>query len=104
MNICFSRQENLLIGGKLTHADLTWFPTTVFMEYLLPRVFGWPEIFREKEHFPKLKAWFEFLEQNEHFSKVREGIWKHWTKMDETGQLDLVRDEITDKTYKWQYP
>ncbi len=29
-----------MLGQQLTLADLTWFPTCVFMEYLLPKFFG----------------------------------------------------------------
>ena len=47
-----------LAGDHLSHADLTWFPTAVFMEFMLPRVFDWPTIFHERKHFPKLTAWF----------------------------------------------
>ena len=32
-----------LAGATVTHADMTWHPTCVFMEYMLPLVFGWPE-------------------------------------------------------------
>lgn len=32
-----------LAGAALTHADMTWHPTCVFFEYMLPSVFGWPE-------------------------------------------------------------
>lgn len=34
-----------LAGEQLTLADLTWFPTCVFMEFMLPRFFGWPQLF-----------------------------------------------------------
>jgi glutathione S-transferase len=50
-----------LTGDKICHSDMTWFPTCVFIEYMLPRAFGWPMIFHETEMFPKLTAWFEHL-------------------------------------------
>ena len=34
-----------LAGPAITIADLTWFPTCVFMEFMLPRFFGWPQLF-----------------------------------------------------------
>ena len=46
-----------LAGDRITHADLTWFPTTIFMEFMLPRVYDWPEIFHETDSFPKLTKW-----------------------------------------------
>ena len=40
-----------LAGTAVTHADMTWHPTCVFMEHMLPSVFGWPEtIFRVESH------------------------------------------------------
>ena len=52
-----------LLGPLLTLADFTWFPTCVFMEFMLPRVFGWPELFDPAATapaptpFPALAAW-----------------------------------------------
>ena len=37
------------------------FPTFVFMEFMLPRVFGWPDIFRPEtasNPFPSLARWY----------------------------------------------
>merc|ERR1712113_602237 len=77
-----------MAGDRITHADMTWFPTCVFMEYMLPRVFGWPKVFREYEVFPKLAAWFEKLDKNPVFSTVRKEIWDFWVVKDEAGQFD----------------
>ena len=38
-----------LCGSQLTHADMTVFPTTVFMEFMLPRVFGWSPAFTAED-------------------------------------------------------
>ena len=50
----------LLGDDQMTLADLTWFPTFVFMEYMLPKVFGWPEIFdpAAATAFPRLAGWY----------------------------------------------
>jgi hypothetical protein len=45
---------------------------------MLPRVFEWPEVFHEKQHFPKLASWFENLQKNEVFAKVHEDIFSFW--------------------------
>ena len=49
-----------LVDEQLTLADLTWFPTCVFMEFMLPRVFGWPQLFEpgEETPFPGLARWY----------------------------------------------
>ena len=56
-----SEDGPFMAGDEISHADLTWFPTAIFMEFMLPRVFDWPKIFHEKENFPKLTKWFENL-------------------------------------------
>ena len=50
-----------LCGDELTLADLTWMPTCVFMEFLLPRVFGWADPFGDASPFPRLAAWYRGL-------------------------------------------
>mmetsp|Transcript_32217 Transcript_32217/g.70512 ORF Transcript_32217/g.70512 Transcript_32217/m.70512 type:complete len:263 (-) Transcript_32217:366-1154(-) len=101
-------EENMigpfLAGDVITSADMTWFPTTIFMEFMLPRVFGWPKVFREKEHFPRLAAWFELLETNEVFSAVRLDIWNFWVKKEEEGQFESIKGELVDTNFKWVYP
>ena len=91
-------------GDYVTHADLTWFPTCVFMEYMLPRVFGWPEVFRESQHFPRLAAWYSKLDAREPFREVRQDIWDFWVKKDAAGQFDPIRDETKDTSFQWKYP
>lgn len=93
-----------LAGAELTMADMTWFPTTIFMEFMLPRVFGWPQVFRETEHFPKLAAWFAKLEGDPVFIKVRQDIWDFWVQKEKEGQFESIKDELKDPAYKWVYP
>merc|ERR1712187_107362 len=51
-----------LCGEKVSLADFTWYPTTIFMEFMFPRVFGWPDIFRDEEGaFPKIAKWWKKL-------------------------------------------
>merc|ERR1719230_1236425 len=58
-----------LLGTQLTLADLTWFPTAAFMEFMLPRVFGWPKLFDPHATapaptpFPALAAWYTALRE-----------------------------------------
>ena len=40
-----SSPSPFLVSDQLTLADMTWYPTCVFMEFLLPRFFGWPHLF-----------------------------------------------------------
>merc|ERR1719399_545601 len=66
-----------LLGAQLTLADLTWFPTCVFMEFMLPRVFGWPQLFDPTSAtpaptpFPALAKWYTTLQATPAFASVR---------------------------------
>uniref|UniRef100_A0A7S1MGU6 Glutathione transferase n=1 Tax=Alexandrium catenella TaxID=2925 RepID=A0A7S1MGU6_ALECA len=96
-----------LCGGQLTLADLTWFPTTIFMEFMLPRVFGWPDVFREHEGpFPALARWWCKLSEEAAFKKVRQDIYGYWEEMEGKGQFQHIIDEVAaDKDgLKFKYP
>lgn len=93
-----------LAGAQLTIADMTWYPTAIFMEFMLPRVFGWPAIFYETDHFPKLTAWFQLLGKDADFAGVREDIFNFWIGKEEEGQFQSIREELTDTSFKWKYP
>jgi len=79
-----------------TLADLTWFPTAVFMEYMLPRNFGWPDILNPAAPtpFPKLAAWYAGLRAQPHFAECHADIWSYWEKMDAAGQFGPIREEV----------
>lgn len=47
-----------LAGQHPSLADLTWYPTCVFMEYMLPRVFGWGLFDAEHSPTPRLAKWY----------------------------------------------
>jgi len=93
-----------LAGSSLTLADMTWFPTVIFMEFMLPRVFKWPEVFHDPKHFPNLVRWFAVLCADETFKQVRKEIWDFWVAKHEAGQFEAILPETEDKTYKWVYP
>mmetsp|Transcript_5730 Transcript_5730/g.11258 ORF Transcript_5730/g.11258 Transcript_5730/m.11258 type:complete len:604 (+) Transcript_5730:71-1882(+) len=101
-----------LLGEQLTLADLTWFPTCVFMEFMLPRVFGWPRLFDPAATepaptpFPALAAWYTALQETPAFRSVRSDIWEYWEQMEDSGQFQPIIDEIaacTDPTLKFRF-
>ena len=102
-----------LLGAELTLADLTWFPTCVFMEFMLPRVFGWPALFDpQATHpaptpFPALAAWFTAMQrETAAFRSVRADILHYWEQLEAAGQFQPIIDEIaenTDPTLKFTY-
>lgn len=94
-----------MAGSQITLADCTWFPTAIFMEFMLPRVFGWPALFHEQEHFPKLAAWFGELMKDPRFQKVRSEIFAFWEGKEEEGQFESIKEVVAaDKEFKWKYP
>lgn len=97
-------KEPYMGGERVTHADMTWYPTVIFMEFMLPRVFGWPQLFHETVHFPKLTKWFGHCSKDPIFAKVHEEIWNFWLAKEADGQFDPIKDEIKDPNFKWKYP
>lgn len=99
-----------LAGDKLTLADFTWYPTGVFMEYMLPRVFEWPNIFNSggidpNTPFPRLSAWYAELSLHPVFADTRDEIWQYWVEMDAEGQFTPIKEEVaSEPTMKWRYP
>jgi glutathione S-transferase len=96
-----------LCGDELTAADMTWFPTCVFMEFMLPRVFKWFPIFRETgadQKLPRLSAWYAHLLVDPVFERVRDEIWQFWVIKHQQGQFTSIEAELEDATYKWVYP
>jgi len=89
-----------LLGEQLTLADLTWFPTVIFMDYMLPRVFGWPELFNSEKltPFPALAAWYSGLKKDPVFKSVYDDIWGYWVEMGDAGQLKPILEELSKDT------
>jgi len=102
-----------LLGAQLTLADLTWFPTCVFMEFMLPRVFGWPALFDPQATspaptpFPALANWYTAMQSGEAaFRSVRTDILGYWEQLEAAGQFQPIIDEIaanTDPTLKFTF-
>ena len=93
-----------MAGDRITHADITWYPTCIFMEVLLPYVFDWAPIFYEMEHFPQLTKWFEHCSRNEHFASVRKDIYEVLMEQKLDGRFDGVREVVRNHpSMKWKY-
>lgn len=96
-----------LCGSKVTLADFTWFPTTVYMAFILPRVYGWPDIFRKTDGpFANLAKWWTKIGEEPAFKAVREDILKHWEGVEKEGKFKPIITEVaSDKTgLKFKYP
>ena len=97
-----------LMGEQLTLADFTWFPTCVFMEFLLPRVFGWADPFDPGAGgpFPALARWYQHCKaEHAAFAQTHEEVWSYWVRMEEAGQFEPIKQELADNPdRKWVYP
>merc|ERR1712217_614721 len=96
-----------LCGEKLTLADFTWFPTTVLMEFLLPRVFGWSDIFREVDgSFPNIARWWTKVSEESAFKVLRQQFWEIWEANEANGTLQPIIKEVQADTsgLKFKYP
>ena len=94
-----------MVGDRLSLADMTRFPTTVFMDFMLPRVFGWPRVFTtDSQHLPNLAAWRANVSQIPAFADVHREITTYWEDMWEKGQFTSIKEEVKDVRYQWQYP
>ncbi|KAJ1456019.1 hypothetical protein M885DRAFT_463553 [Pelagophyceae sp. CCMP2097] len=88
-----------LVGGEASVADLTWFPTAVFCDFLLPRVFGWPDLLSTTNasaaSLPRLAKWYACMQsRHEPMRAVRADIWAHWVKMEAAGQFEAIQHHI----------
>jgi glutathione S-transferase len=97
-------KQPYMAGDRITHADMTWFPTCIFVEFLAPRNFQWPKMFHEKECFPKLTAWFEKCYEMPEFKKTHDEIMGFWKAKDNTDLFDDITEQAKDPEYKWKYP
>jgi glutathione S-transferase len=102
-----ARCSPYLAGKRLTHADLTWFPTMVYMEFMLPRSFGWSDdLFHEHEHFPQLTRWFEhcITASEKHFAELRQDFLQTFQVQYQEGRLAGVKSDVQKHPeYKWKY-
>lgn len=94
-----------MAGERISHADITWFPTCVFMEVLLPYVFGWSPIFHVSGTFPRLASWYSRCRtKNEHFNSVRDDIYSVLMQQTKDGRFDGVREVARNNPgLKWKY-
>lgn len=94
--------ETYLVPGfdTVTLADMTWFPTCVFMEFMLPRVIGWHPPFEvdSPTPFKKLAKWYTGLKAQEAFASCHKEIWDYWVEMEKKGQFKPIQAEIAARS------
>merc|ERR1712107_146476 len=75
-----------LLGPEMTNADFVIFPTC-FMDYLLPRNFGW-NVIGDMDYFPSITAWYKHCaEKHPEFQSVKDGVHNFFGAKDEEGMF-----------------
>lgn len=95
-----------MCGLALSSPDITWFPSCIFMEFMLPRVFGWANFLREAEGpLPRLAAWYAEMLRVPACARWHEVAWALWSKRWEGGVFFTeIIAETRDPAFKWRYP
>jgi glutathione S-transferase len=97
-----------LVGDRITHADLTWYPTMVMIQFLVPRSIGWPTDFLARQ-FPKLDQWYSHCtnlsnQYHAQFAKIRDAILEENLKEYNKGWLKGVKEDVeSHPEYIWNY-
>jgi glutathione S-transferase len=84
-----------IAGDKITTADAALAPTFEFMTFILPKVFGWKDVFAGR---PALRRWWEALRRDDAamarvLDEVRGGLegWESKGRWDELGITEQVK-------------
>jgi glutathione S-transferase len=98
--------DKYILGDThLSLADLTWYPGTINMEFILPRVFGWPQdLFTSFKYLPKLAKWWTHLTTLPPFAAIRQTILDSWISAWDAGNFTLIAKEAEDPSYQWSFP
>lgn len=89
-------------GEEMSYADTALVPTVVFMEYILPKFFGWPGLWEGR---PKLEAWWEVVQEHVEVRRVveevRDGL-KSWDVSGRWVEKGIIK-QVSDGSLAW-YP
>jgi hypothetical protein len=76
---------------------------TINMEFILPRVFGWPQdLFTSTRYLPKLAKWWAHLTSLPVFAAMRQSILDTWISAWDAGNFTLIAKE-EDPAYQWSF-
>lgn len=74
-------------GPALCSADAALFPTFVFYDFILPRVYGWRPVFESR---PRLARWWAAVGEDPAAAEVRDAIRGALRAWDADGRWDTV--------------
>jgi len=91
-----------IAGREPSTADAALFPTYVFIEYILPKHFGWKDVFAGR---PRTAEWWEAMRLDtcgaRVYGEIRGGL-ESW-ESNERWQTVGVTDAVKDASFKWAY-
>jgi glutathione S-transferase len=91
-----------LAGGSMSTADGALAPTFAFITHILPRYFGWEDVFAGR---PKLAAWWAAVSADPAAARVlgevRGGL-EGWGASERWSQLG-ISEQLLDGSFKWRY-
>ena len=92
-----------LCGDKPCTADAALFPTFVFMTHLLPKYFGWENVFDGR---PSLERWYKHMcTKDECAKKVKMEVMgglMAWDESDRYEKNGLVA-AVANDSFQWSY-
>jgi len=89
-------------GGERTTADAALFPTFCFYTFILPRVFGWADVFAGR---PRLARWWAALCADGEAERVRRGILEGLGKWEADGRWEKlgIAAQVAAGGHRWAY-
>lgn len=92
-----------IAGPQVTAADSALMPTFVFLTFILPRYFGWRDVFVGR---PKLAAWWGRMQQDAASKRVIEEVMgglESWAVKNRWEDLGIVQQVQQHKELQWVY-
>jgi len=89
-----------LAGAERSFADAALFPTWVFIEYILPKHFGWRDAFEGR---PNLSAWFDAMRADDAAARVYDEVRGGLEAWEESGRWAKVgvEEHVKDDRFEW---
>ena len=89
-------------GREPSTADAALFPTYVFVEYLLPKLFGWDDVFAGR---PRTREWWNAMRADTCGARVYDEVRGGLEAWDAAGRWAKVgiEDAVKDDAHRWSY-
>jgi len=90
-----------ICGSEMSYADTAIMPTFVFLNYILPRFFGWKDgIFLGR---PKLGTWWDCMNKDDDSARVIREVesgLESWNASNRWEEKGILKD-VSDTRFRW---